>query len=306
MSDDLLLDRYLADVAKQRSAATTRVARIHVAGFRRFLSGRSRTLLEAAEDDFHAFVPDRFAAGATQKGVMSKYSHIRLFYAWCVQEGIIPINLATAVTISQGPSTRAVPTAEDINRLFAYADAQIDENEGTSQALRLSLRIKVWLHLLVEAAAWPGEIAPLLLDDLDDTKQAVRLGRDTPRDRVRSLSPKGWTMVIRYRKAAALRFGSRDGYLFPAEKSKSSGCFSVDRVTTALVAFCRDAGLPRTITPIALSRIVVQELQDAAPESVRRVAVARRSLRAAVAAEPAMDVEALRHALERWHPLGRL
>lgn len=306
MSDDLLLDRYLDHVAKQRSAATTRVARTHLAGFRRFLAGRGRTLLAAAEDDFHAFVADRFAAGATPKGVLSKYSHIRLFYGWCVQEGIIPINLAATVTISQGPSTRAVPTAEDVDRLFAYADARIEETAGTRQALRLSLRIKVWLHLLVEAAGWPGEIASLLLDDLDDGKQAVRLGRDTPRDRVRSLSPEAWATLTRYRKAAALRFGSRDGYLFPAEKGKSSGCFSVDRVTTTLVAFCRDAGLPRTITPIALSRIVVQELQEAAPESVRRVAVARRSLRAAVATEPTMDVDALRQALERWHPFGRL
>jgi site-specific recombinase XerD len=306
MTDDLLLERYLADVAKQRSASTTRVARIHLAGFRHFLADRDRTLLDAIEEDFRDFVADRYASGATHKSISSKYSHIRLFYGWCVQEGMIPINVAAGVTIPNGESTRAIPTADEIDCLFSYADEQIKVNGGNRQALRLALRMKAWLHLLVETAAYPGEIAPLLLDDLDEERRAVRLGRDTSRDRVRSLSPKGWAVLIRYRKATVIRCSSREGYLFPAGKGRSSGCLSVDQVSYAVATLGRDAGLHAPITPTALSRVSVRELQGAVSETVGRAAIARKTLGAAVIAKPEMDVAALRQALERWHPFGRL
>jgi len=303
MSDDPLIERYLAHVTTQRSAATVRLAQIHLRGFRRFLEARGLPLLQASSQEFQEFVDARFATGDTPKTIASKLGHVRQFYAWCVAEHLLPIMPTIPVRIRDERSIRAPATLDDVERLFAAADRAIAETAEATPEHRRALRMKLWLHLLVETAAWPGEIVVLTPGDIISETRAVRLGCGTVRDRVRGLSGEAWGVLCQYREAWLA--ASASSPLFPTWESWPDTPVGPPTFTRLFLRLCKAAGLPDTIKPSDLARVSGRDPQMASTETVRRAAVARKTLATTAAEEPAMDVHEMRQALERWHPLGR-
>lgn len=272
-------------------------------GFHRFLEARALPLLQASSQDFQDFVGARFAASDTPNTVISKLSHVRQFYEWCVAESLIPTMPVIPVQTRDQPSNRPPAALEDVERLFAAADRSITETaEGTPEHRR-ALRMKLWLHLLVETAAWPGEIVVLTPYDLMPTTRAIRLGRGTARDRIRGLSPDGWAVLCEYRVAWAA--ASPSSPIFPTWESWPETPVSPPTVTRLLQRLCKAADLPETIMPTELARVSGRDFQVVPTEIVRRAAVARKTLKTVATEELAMDVHEMRQALERWHPLGR-
>ncbi len=182
---DPALRRFLRSLeAKDASPHTRRSYATAIAAYLDWLDVRGVDWRRPARTDLRAYVaaltPDHARSSVTQR-----LAAIRTFYLWAARDGLVDGDPWGSV-VRPRPSSRLprVLELEDILRMLAVVDAELDANGQTPLGLALALRDRALVETAYAAGLRISELAGAQLAELDLARGELRIMGKGRKERV--------------------------------------------------------------------------------------------------------------------------
>lgn len=299
MEDKKLIEAYGLTYKPVTLRVVARILRI----FQEFMAARKVPILQAKESDIMDFRQHLLVTRKSEYSVDQAVGQVRRFYRWCVSQGYADLNPAASIKGKVHPK-RKPPTAEEVERLVAAAEAAVVKTRGIRHSHRVARRVQLVVHLASESGVRPEELSRLTLADFDRATRSVLIGRGSVSERTVPVSRAAWKHLILYLRVTGKRRVGGAGYLFHQlnniDKPKNP-----DSITMGLETLVRGAGLRPELTAVNLARNVIREIVEVADLDVALAVSGRTQLITAAVNPVDHSVAELRAAIEQYHPLGR-
>ena len=266
-STDPALHRFLRSLeARDTSPHTRRSYATSVGAYLDWLAARGVDWRTPARTDLRAYVAS-LTPGHARASVTQRLAAIRTFHLWAAREGLVkgdPWGSVVRPRLS-GRLPRVLET-EDILRMLAVVDAELDADGATEQGIALALRDRALIETAYAAGLRISELAGAELATLDLARGEMRILGKGRKERIgllgqparralRAYLEDGRPILLQHRPPEAL---------LPAEifLNHHGDPLGVRGLRYRLDRSRRLAGLPAGITPHTLRHSFATHLVD--------------------------------------------
>ncbi|KRL93009.1 tyrosine-type recombinase/integrase [Limosilactobacillus equigenerosi] len=170
MTNQSMLDRYLATVAQTKSAATLKATQRDLRAFLAYL-GPATKILQVQPQTIQAYLDGLLAQGQKLATVKRQLSSLRQFYQWLLQRDLIYQSPAQKIKlpVNQAPVLTKGLTAEQQAQVLAAAHR------------KLPLAGQVALQLMLELGLRPTEVLALTRTAVNFETNTMTISGEAPR-----------------------------------------------------------------------------------------------------------------------------